>query len=201
MSDESIEVTAPEALLDSNLKFPKEVPLVEHLTVTRERCVDPTLVDSFLRLLRYGSDDNIRQRLSAYHNYEESGSYNQKKCDKFLAGELYPSWHSRDRIISFCDEQLGRMKTELDQKYGSSSDTLPKAEVDLRLDPYAARDRAQEQEERYKEVKRLTNWIENQQRIESILRNNSNRVLGQICDQNADYLQNFWKFLQDSHPN
>lgn len=198
MSDDIIEITAPEALLDSNLKFPKEVPLVKHLTVTRERCVNPTLVDSFLRLLRYGSDDSMRQRLSAYHNYEKEGRYNEKKCDKFLTEELYPNWHSRDRVIGFCNGQLGQMKTELDQRYGQDPATFVRAEVDLRLDPYAARDRAQEQEDHYKQWKRLNKWVENQKRIESILRTNSNRVLRQNCDQNADYLEDFWNF-QHNH--
>lgn len=201
MADETIEITAPEALLDSNLKFPKEVPLVKHLTVTRERCVNPTLVDSFLRLLRYGSDDNIRQRLSAYRSYEQEGPYNERRCDKFLNSELYPNWHSRSRIIDYCTGQLGLMKTELDQKYGQDPATFVKAEVNTRLDPYAARDRAQEQESRYTEYKRLSTWIENQERIESILRTNSSRVLRQNCDQNADYLKNFWEFQQKHQKN
>lgn len=194
MPTDSIEVTAPEALLDANLKFPEETPLIRHLTVTRERCVDPTLTDSFLRLLRYGSDDSIKQRLGAYYKHEENSTYNGKKCDRFLSNELYPNWQARNRIITFCEDQLKDMKVEVDEKYEQNPTNPLKAEVDLRIDPYAVKDRLQEQENRYKELKRLDAWIENQKRIESILLGNSNRTLQQNCDQNVNYIKDFWNF-------
>ncbi|QLL31552.1 hypothetical protein HG536_0B04160 [Torulaspora globosa] len=194
MSSDSIEVTAPEALLDANLSFPEETPLIRHLTMTRERCVDPTLADSFLRLLRYGSDDSIKQRLSAYQRHEENSPFKNKRCGSFLRNELYPNWQARNRIITFCRNQLEDMKAELDEKYGQHSATPLKAEVDLRIDPYAAKDRQHEQENRYKELKRLNTWIENQIKIESILLANSNRTLQQNCDQNVNYINEFWKF-------
>ncbi|QLQ79065.1 hypothetical protein HG537_0B04130 [Torulaspora globosa] len=196
MPGKTIEVTAPEALLDANLSFPEETPLIRHLTMTRERCVDPTLADSFLRLLRYGSDDSIKQRLGAYQKHEENSPFKNKRCDSFLKNELYPNWQARNRIITFCEGQLEDMKVELDEKYSRDSATSLKAEVDLRIDPYAVKDRLQEQENRYKELKRLKTWIENQTRIESILVGNSNRTLQQNCDQNVNYIKEFWKFSE-----
>lgn len=198
MSDDSIEVTAPEALLDANLKFPEESSLIRHLTVTRERCVDPTLVDSFLRMLRYGSDDSLKQRLSAYYKLEDSSPFKDKKCSKFLSDELYPNWQARDKIINYCRGQLEQMRTELEQKYVQEPSASLKAEVDLRIDPYAAKDRVQEQQNRYKELKRLETWIENQTKVESILLSNSNRALQQNCNQNVNYIKDFWKFDRTS---
>lgn len=198
MEANQIVITAPEVLLDSNLKFATDEPIIKQLTVTRERCINPTLVDSFLRLLRNGSDDIIRQKLSTYSRQETDTHLLGSKCDKFINDELYPSWLARSQIISFCDAQSNQMKSELDEKYTRNSTSNVKPEIDLRLDPYAAKNRLEEQEASYREWKRLGTWIENNKQIESILRVTSNRILKQNCDQNANYLEKFWKF-QETH--
>lgn len=198
MEDNQIVITAPEVLLDSNLKFATDEPIIKQLTVTRERCINPTLVDSFLRLLRNGSDDIIRQKLSTYSRQETDAHIRSSKCDTFLNDELYPNWRARSQIISFCDTQSKQMKVELDKNYMQNSSSDVKPDIDPRLDPYAARNRVEEQEASYREWRRLGTWIENNKQIESILRITSNRILKQNCDQNANYLEKFWRF-QQSH--
>ena len=75
MVDNRRTFTAPQSLLETNLTFPNDEPSLTRITVTRERCVDPSLIDSFLRFLRHGSDDIIRQKLNNYRK----GSINGKK--------------------------------------------------------------------------------------------------------------------------
>lgn len=194
--EERIIVATPDVLLESNLDFKTDEPLIKELVVTKDRCINPSLVDSFLRLLRNGSDDIIRQKLSSYPMNQPdhvTRISKEKSCNEYLVNELYPNWKTRTQIISFCDRQSKKLKKDLDQNEGDTTVAAP--EIDPRLDPYGAKKILYDREAHYKEWKRLNTWVENNKEIESILRVTSAEILRQNCDQNAEYVDQFFKLL------
>lgn len=198
MSTDKITLRTPDVLLDPNLEFSTEEPPIRELVLTRKRCIDSSIVDSFLKLLRNGSDDILRQKLSSYSQAQDNGRANSSKktsCEQYLKKELYPNWQTRDQIISFCEGQSEQLKHELDAGTSKSirSNVIP--EIDPRLDPYSARRIIYDREAAYKDWKRLNSWIENNKKVESILRNSSAKTLKQNCDQNADYMAQFFSFI------
>ncbi|AQZ18713.1 YBL107C [Zygosaccharomyces parabailii] len=198
MQENHIVVSAPPQIsLDSNIVFADDDISNNQLTVTRERCLNPSLVDSFLSLLRHGTDDLIKQRMSTYGRAGGNGSYPEEKCDQFLAKELYPNWLARDQVLGFCEDEMKQMRSQLSQEYGEQTSLRQRPRVDSRVDPYAARNQSEELEAHFAKVQRLQIWLGNHRQVESILRSNSDRVLRSICDQNANYIKQFWKFQQE----
>ncbi|QHS71468.1 Mix23p [Saccharomyces paradoxus] len=187
--------TAPQSLLESNLTFPNDEPSLTTVTVTRERCIDPSLIDSFLRFLRHGSDDIIRQKLNNYRKGSENG---KEKCKEFLKQELYPNWQIRSNIISFCEKEAAKMKNETDQQCNNNEKSAVAPIIDARIDPYAARERVEEQEARYKDWTKVVDWVANNRKIEQILTSTTEGILRQNCEQNDDYLKQFAQFCKDN---
>lgn len=195
MVDNRRTFTAPQSLLETNLTFPNDEPSLTTITVTRERCVDPSLIDSFLRFLRHGSDDIIRQKLN---NYRKGSINGKNKCKEFLKQELYPNWQIRNNIISFCEKEAAEMKNETDQQCGNNKKTTAEPLIDARIDPYAARERAEKQEAQYKDWTKVTEWVANNRKIEQILTSTTEGILRQNCEQNNDYLKEFTQFCKDN---
>lgn len=196
-SSEELVVSAPRGSLDNaedtNLHFSTRDKLVSELTINRKRCIDSTLVDSFLGFLRHSSDDIIKQRLN---NYIKKGSTNIEKlqsCNSFVLRELYPNWKVRNTVINFCERQSKQLKIELDNMKAEETNE----DINLRLDPYSGREAQEKQELRYNEWKRLDIWVQNNQMVEKILQNTSDSILKQKCDANEEYLQKFWQFMND----
>ncbi|EDO16595.1 hypothetical protein Kpol_520p16 [Vanderwaltozyma polyspora DSM 70294] len=203
--------TAEWSPVDSNLDRDSNDIRVERITVNRSRCINPTLVNSFLSMLRHKSDDIIKQRLYAYATfYEDSGigsnsqkinsnSIREVSCNKFLEKELYPNWKIRNNIIKFCDNEAKKMKEEIDLKNGSGSSAgiNTKKVVEATIDPYAARDFQEEEKSKYKELNNLIKWVENNNYIESILQNNTNSILQQNCNEDINYIEKFWTFYNN----
>ncbi|CCC70373.1 hypothetical protein NCAS_0E03030 [Naumovozyma castellii] len=195
MGDDKLTVKLPQIILDSNLRFADSAQdkddkeSLSQLTINRQRCVNPTLVDSFLRLLRHGSDDVLKQRLNMYSRDEE-----MNKCE-VVKEELYENWNIRLDIINFCEEQSRQIKETLDLKYGSNA-SLSEHKIDPRIDPYAARDQLDSQEAKYAEWKKVKQWVQNNSEIESILQGTSDKILRQKCNQNTDYLKQFYDTFQ-----
>lgn len=189
----SFTAKAPSSVLNSGSEFPDTPNASEmmDLTVTRERCLSPSLIDSFFRVLRHGSDDVIKQKL----NNTKTNSIDSRtsQCKDFIHRELYPSWLVRNRIINFCDREAFELKREIEAKYSTSNaDLIP--EIDPRIDPYAAREREEQREAHYNDWKRLRNWVQNQREVEKILQIRSNNVLGEVCGHSTDYIEQFKKF-------
>lgn len=198
MEQDQITVRAPQVFLDSNLNFPNRDKTVTEVTVTRSRCIDPTLIDSFLRTMRHGSDDIIKQKIN---NATKEGSMlrsRSEKCDDFVKNELYPNWRERGRVISFCQNQALFMKHELDEQYASVGIESERPKIDPRIDPYAERDRITEKESRYSQWRSLNRWVDNNIEIESILRTTSDKILKQNCNQNEEYMKGLLKFLKEN---
>lgn len=195
MSEQSITVRAPKVFLESNLNFPNVDTTVTEVTVTRARCIDPTLLDSFLRTMRHGSDDIIKQKIN---NVTEKGSTlrsKNEKCGDFVRTELYPNWKERSKVISYCQEQATLMKQELDDKYILNDQESNGPQVATRIDPYAERDWKTDQQARFRQWKSVCGWVQNNLQIESILRTTSEGILNQRCDANQKYLNDFQEFI------
>ena len=200
-SNAKIDVEAPQRLLEASLNFPNRDASVTKLTVTRQRCLNPSMIDSFLRLMRHGSDDIVRQRINQYTRREATEVPSKReRCSEFVQNELYPNWAERMKVLTFCNEQANQLKAELDLKYGgedndnASRDEAARAAA-VRLDPYAERDRREEQEAHYAEWRRLKQWVDNNLEVESILRGTTDKVLKQNCDNNEEYLEAFFEQL------
>lgn len=162
----------------------------QNLTVNRERCINPVLVDNFFRFLRHGSDDVLKQKLN---NFKLSGG-NENRCDYLLTKVLYPNWKIRNDIIAFCEGELASMKQELSENSEDTSNMAPV--LSERLDPYSVKDRASEMESRFKDVKSLENWVSNQKDVESIIQIRTSSLLGESCGVNADYIKKFEEFIK-----
>ncbi|CAR28848.1 hypothetical protein ZYGR_0U02060 [Zygosaccharomyces rouxii] len=198
MPNNEITVTAPSKLsLDANTVFNEGEGPNNRLTVTRERCINPSLIDSFLSSLRHGTDDMIKQRMSTYDRTNGARRFSAGRCDQFLAKELYPNWSTRDQVLGFCENEMNQMKSELLREYGDESSMTKKSQLDSRIDPYASKDQLQERDTHFGKLTRLQTWLDNHKKVESIVRSNSDRVLKNICDENANYLEQFWKFGQE----
>ena len=198
---EELTARAPRLFLESNLTFPNSDRTVTEVTVTRARCIDPTLLDSFLRTMRHGSDDIVKQKIN---NATEKGSTlaaKNEKCGEYIKSELYPNWIERSKVIDFCQRQADMMKQELDEKYKSGGN-LSEPQLNTRLDPYAERDWKFEQEAKYRQWRGIVSWVQNNLQIESILRTTSESILNAKCDANRKYLDDFNEYsktIQESN--
>lgn len=190
----SLVVKIPQPILDSNLRFSDEVIETKEVTVTRQRCINPTVVDSFLRILRHSSDDIIKQRLNDYSRRNKRNSPIKQSCEKFLNDELYPNWRVRNQVIDFCRNESLHMKEELDFVNSQNPGGKNSKEFNLRMDPYAEQDQLEKKQVIYSDWNRLEKWIKNNDEIENILQGTSNRILREICNDNEDYLQKFILF-------
>lgn len=197
MVDDSIILTAP--MVDSknireyNLNFATGDKTTLQIKLTRQRCIGPTLIDSFLRTLRHRSDDVIKSKIN---NYTKSGSTNSEKiklCNNFVDRELYPNWEVRHKAIDFCEQQAIHMESELKEKYPKG---LEEKHYNLRVDPYAERAAKEEYESHFKDLNTLTQWVENNKMVESILQSTSDSILKQRCNANTEYLSLFWENMK-----
>lgn len=191
--EDSITLTAPvidsKASKEYNLNFATGDKTVSQITLTRQQCIEPSLLDSFLRTLRHQSDDTIKSKIN---NYTRSGSTNDEKlelCDTFVRQELYPNWEIRYKAIKFCEQEAEKMKVELVNKY---PDGPNKREYNLRLDPYEERAAKEEYESHFRDLDNVTQWVENNKMVESILQNTSDSILRERCNANIEYLKIFW---------
>lgn len=198
MPENQLVVQAPPQIsLDSNIVFDDDQVSQAQLTVTRERCLNPSLVDTFLSLLRHGTDDLIRQKMSTYDRAGKDRTFPGNMCNQFLSKELYPNWMARDQVLNFCEGEMRLMRSQLLQEFGDESSFKQNPQVDSRIDPYSERNQSEDREIHFGKVKRLQTWLRNHREVETILRSNSDRVLRSICDENANYLQQFWKFQEE----
>lgn len=193
--DKELTLRAPARVLDTNLVTKGgDVAKTEQLTMTRERCLNRELIDSFFGILRHNSDDVIRQKLNNMNNLGAKAK--TANCQKFVHEELFPSWGLREAAIRYCEREAQSLKQELDAKYGNSPQ-LQQPVLDARVDPYAAADNFLQSEAHYKEWKELIRWTETQRKIESILQKNGSNVLNRACDPDTTYIEEFEKFRKN----
>ena len=91
-----------------------------------------------------------------------------------------------------------RDRAETDQKFCNTGESAAKPIIEARIDPYAAKERAEEQEARHRDWTNLTDWVANNRRIEQILTSTTEGILKQNCEQNEDYLKQFAQFCKNN---
>ncbi|SCU97141.1 LAMI_0F09032g1_1 [Lachancea mirantina] len=182
-------IKAPVQVMDLSYQFKGSENLRNmELTVTREGCVDPRLLNSFLRAMRHNSDDVIREKLN---NVKDLTTHEKRaRCQDFVHNELSGNWRIRDKVISFCENESSQLKTELDQLYAQNVDAS-QATVSARMDPYAPRAEQMRKDLEYGDWQRLDAWVKNQREVESILQKSAVSVLNTRCDPNIDYMTQF----------
>lgn len=181
---------------DKNLQTGSDAPSFEpsrNLTINRERCIDPTVVDNFLRYLRHGTDDILKLKLNKYRM--PTTNTKEEQCDEFLKLELFPNWRIRDSVISFCEEEAKLMKSELDEHLESRQQNGVPI-VTERIDPYSVKDRIEQKQAYMRDWESLNNWVESQRKIESIMQIRASSVLSESCGRIKDYLEDFDEFMK-----
>lgn len=97
--------------------------------------------------------------------------------------------------MNFCEQQAEKMKVELANKYPTG---FQSKEYNLRIDPYAERAAKEEYESHFRDLDTLTQWVENNNMVESILQSTSDSILKQRCNANNEYLNTFWENMRNS---
>lgn len=90
------------------------------------------------------------------------------------------------------------MKAETDRKFSNTGSSATGTITDARIDPYAAREKLEDQEARYRDWTRVKEWVANNEKIEQILTSTTDRILRQNCEQNKNYLEQFAQFCKDN---
>ncbi|KAI0464725.1 hypothetical protein LJB42_002348 [Komagataella kurtzmanii] len=169
-------------------------PIIEPQTVrihslSRDACLTPKGVRSFLKLSRLSTDDVLKQQLNNKLNHHESTYSNRKKekssiCNVFFESSILPAWEARSNAIEFCHKEAVKFRQEI--KSEESQINRRNELVDTRIDPYALRDLQQELEEKYLQVDQLLNWVNNEKTIEQIVRSRSIGMLQDTCQLDSD---------------
>lgn len=90
------------------------------------------------------------------------------------------------------------MKNETDQQCPLLFFCTAEPLIDARIDPYAARERAEKQEAQYKDWTKVTEWVGLLSFYQQILTSTTEGILRQNCEQNNDYLKEFTQFCKDN---
>ncbi|CDK25230.1 unnamed protein product [Kuraishia capsulata CBS 1993] len=158
-------------------------------SASKETCLSPKGVRSFLNLSRLATDDVIRQRLNGLlqntHNLSGHGKEANKNalCKSFINDLLLPSWKARLQAIEYCSSVEREMRLEIEASHREVSN---KKLVEPKLDPYAARDALEEVNQQFEGVDRFRGWLENESQVETIVRNRTIGIMQDSCGVRAD---------------
>lgn len=155
----------------------EEAPAAPARLLTPDNCVDSSRIRAFLRLSRSASDDTIRQHLN---------EIDKTQCGEYFASHIAPQWEHRADAISYC----ARYALQLRQQ--SHAVQANDAVHDYRTDPYAGRALADQAEDLNRQCVTIENWVENELQVESIIREQTTRVLNDKCYY-LDWLESFKK--------
>ncbi|KAL6940289.1 hypothetical protein ACO0QE_004187 [Hanseniaspora vineae] len=162
-----------------------------NLELTREHCVDMSLLTSYFRFLRHYSDDTLQSRLNDSEKPDISSKL--RRCENYTA-KLFENWEIRRNIITFCSKEAETLKKELDLTFEQDN---AKAVTAAKIDSYALRDLQNEKNRYYANYNKITQWVRQQEGVESILQDRANDVLRNNCDENRNYLTDFKLFYKD----
>lgn len=143
---------------------------------TTENCHSNTRIRAFLRLSRLASDDSIKEHLN---------ETSREKCTDFFSQKLLPHWQTRAKLIQFCSDEAAMLRSSV-----KLEETTLSTNVDLTIDPYAAKDAKQKLQDRYADCEAIENWVSNEHNVETIIQKHSADVLNQKCMYH-DWLQDF----------
>lgn len=135
-----------------------------------ESCSNSSRIRDFLRFSRSNSDDIIRQSLNRLDT--------NLQCDKYFKETIIPQWNARSSLIDYCSSYSAELRAKTEN---SASLTDPNTEYDLRKDPYALRDNTEKINQQFAECLNIDNWVNNENTVESIVREQTISTLNQKC--------------------
>lgn len=150
---------------------------------TAENCHSNTRIRAFLRLSRLASDDSIKEHLN---------ETSPERCTQFFSEQLLPHWQARAQLIQFCSDEAAALRSNV-----KLEETTLATNVELTLDPYAAKDAKQKLQDKYADCEAIENWVSNEKKVEAIIQLHSSDVLNQKC-MYRDWLQSFRTSIKQS---
>lgn len=148
---------------------------------TYQNCHSSSRLRAFLRLSRLSSDDTIKEHLN---------EVSKKDCNLYFKEKILPHWKVRAELIDYCFGEAATLRKNTEKK----EETLL-TNVDLRIDPYATKDAKEKLESAFAECLEIENWVNNERKIETIIRAHSADVLNQKCYY-YNWLQAFQEFVK-----
>lgn len=87
-------------------------------SLSRDACITPKGVRSFLKLSRLSTDDVLKQQLNNKLNHHESTYSNHRKekssiCNEFIESSILPAWEARSNAIEFCHKEAVNFRQEI----------------------------------------------------------------------------------------
>ncbi|ODV98465.1 hypothetical protein PACTADRAFT_48223 [Pachysolen tannophilus NRRL Y-2460] len=165
--------------------------------LSREACLSPKGIRSFLQLSRLSTDDIIKAHLNNILDHRDRSLHksNGEVCNDFLYRYLFNNWNSRLRSIEYCEVESKNLKSEIDKE--TAINEQKEAVTDPRINPYAEIDRKDETELKYLKYNQLNNWVNNEKEIEAIVQGRSIEIIKDTCKINSDLQQDFetWRSL------
>lgn len=165
--------------------FVKELPdqdassqLLESSTLLRsyQNCHSSTRIRAFLRLSRLASDDTLKEHLN---------ETTKDKCSQFFKERLLPHWQARADLIDYCFGEAATLRSK-----STNTENELQTNVALTIDPYAVKDAYEKRESTFAECLVIENWVNNERKIEAIIREHSADVLNEKCYYH-EWLQDF----------
>lgn len=158
-------------------KSPIRPSSVPESLLSGDNCTDSSRIRAFLRLSRISTDDSIKTHLN---------EINSSQCDSYFRDIIVPEWNTRASVIQFCKNHSHKLKQEIEQtgarpSSDSSSDSNGNREFDLRLDPYAMKEFEQSKEAKYSKINTIDNWVENEDMVESIVKEQTQNAFNDRC--------------------
>lgn len=135
--------------------------------LSESNCVDSTRIRAFLRLSRIATDDTIKTHLN---------EINRSQCDSYFQTHIVPQWNARSKLIQYCKDYSHRLRSDIHE-----TELGPAKEFDLRLDPYALKEYEQAKQQKFSQIETIDNWVENEQMVESIVRQQTHNTFNDKC--------------------
>lgn len=192
-----------------NVDFINDVPTKPEISTSI--CLkDSKSLQSFLKLSRSATDDNLRSDLNSILNRNEENknsifkfnnnsiNSNESPCIPFLNKLIYPEWKKRIDIITFCQNELNNIVDGNNSKMeddGFSNLTLEEKNNLLRIDPYTYKNLEQNYLQKNAQFLALQNLYNNEATIETIITRRSIELMNDLCNfGHFDVMDNFIKY-------
>ncbi|AGO11435.1 AaceriACR189Cp [[Ashbya] aceris (nom. inval.)] len=177
----TVEVPVPRADTGSSSQGARSVA-TRRITVNRDSCINPSLIESFLRELRRTTDSVVDQRTNDLQNApaQELGT----RCVDYVGSTLLPAWRIRGQVIDFCATEASQIRASL--QHGGAEARAPAA-VDPTLNPYVTVEEQERHRAHMGDVMKMENWVANQRAIERILQRTTLSRVNSVCGQLDDF--------------
>lgn len=190
-----------------NIDFINDVPPKPEISKTI--CLkDSKSLQSFLKLSRSVTDDNLRSDLNSILNRNEqnknsifkfnrSNNSNESACIPFLNELIYPEWKKRIDVIKFCQNEINQIVNGNGKMNDDGFSNLTPEEKNnlLRIDPYTYKNLEQKFLQQNAQFLALQNLYNNEAEIETIITRRSIELMNDLCEfGHFDVMSNFIKY-------